>query len=107
MMSLKKILLLSALLTLVTSLIPIQRSLRDSFECGYQEEAECFSDYTTYGFPFVIAKPYIWNSPAFTIDWNNPWVIFGALISSIPNWGLYTIILLPIISIIQNKRPVT
>ena len=96
-MSVKKIFLIALIITTLTTFIPIQRSLRDSFECGHKEEAECFSEYTTYGFPFLAIEPSVWNSPVGAVVWENGLMLPLYIFASAPNFIFYTLILLVIL----------
>ena len=88
-MSTKRVLFISFIITLVASVTPIQRTLRVGFECPPPNEEACFGEFTTYGFPVVLAKPNIWFSPTHPIDWDDPIVLLTACILFIPNWAIY------------------
>lgn len=84
----KKLLLISFILALIISLVPIPRTMRNSFECPRGQEELCFNEYPTHGFPFVIAKTDPWNSPSNVIDWDIITVIIAICLFPL-NWAIY------------------
>jgi len=96
-MKIWKILIISFLVTLVISFIPIKRNLKVSMECLRTDETACFEMLPTYGFPIKIAQPNIWFSPVNAIE-----IDLSTSIRFIYNWILY-FILFEIINLIYKK----
>lgn len=97
-MKLWKIIIISFLVTLVISFIPIKRNLKVSNECGVDNRALCYQEFATYGFPFIVEQPNIFISPFGSIEYDLDTIKFFAV-----NWVIY-LVLLEIGNLVYKKR---
>jgi len=96
-MKIWKIIIISFLVTIAISFIPIEKNLRTSNECSTVNESACFEMLPTYGFPITIAEPNIWISPADAVE-----IDLSTIIRFIFNWITF-FMLLEILNLIYKK----
>jgi hypothetical protein len=88
----KQISIISFIITLVISLIPIQKTMRYSHECPIDEPQLCYDEFPSHGFPFTIVQTDPWTSPINSIVWDPITIAIAILLFPI-NWAFYALCL--------------